>query len=273
MSYHQDNLKKLEKIKFFSLFVMVGVVFYFFSNFILAKGFDILSSITVPLWKLEDRFRGDLNMISSLFRSKESLQIENEKLAAELDDAKLELDSLDALKQENKELMVQMGREIPEASKSVIAAVLSGPNVPPYESLIIDVGKESGVSVGDRVVYGPNIILGEIIRIYNRSSRVKLYSAYGVQTDVLIPSDKAWHAVATGFGGGNFSIDLPITIPVVRGLKILIPRSDIYILGIVDYIKIDSITSSQRILIKYPINIKKIRFVHVIKVSGNEYLE
>ena len=75
------------------------------------------------------------------------------------------------------------------------------------------------------------------------------------------------HAVAVGFGGGNFSMDLPSSVPLQRGMQILIPGSDIYFLGVVDYISIDPITSSQKILFKYPFNIKNMRFVHIIKVN------
>ncbi len=272
MSYRQDNLRRVKKIKIFSLFVISGIVFYFFSNIILNQGFNVLSFITLPIWRLENGVRDSLSGVLAFFETKDQLQAENYKLASELDSANLELGSLHSLEQENEQLMVEMGRQVPKKATSTLVAVLSGPNIPPYEDLIIDVGKNYGVSVGDRVIYEPNVILGEVNQVFERSAKVKLYSASGVQTDILIPSTKPWHAVAIGYGGGNFYVNLPISIAVATGAQILIPGSNLYTLGVVDYVKVDQTIGSEQVLIRYPINIKNLRFVHVIK-SANGLLE
>ena len=270
MSYRQDKSRRLKNIRFFSFVIIAGTVFYFFSTLILNNGFGLLSFVVSPIWRLERSVMNSFDNASSIFKSKRLLEIENEKLTEELNSIRIKLDSLNSLQRENEELMIEMGREFSRTSHSILAAVLSGPNVPPYEGLIIDVGKNQAVSVGDRVIYESNIVLGEVSQVFDQVSKVKLYSASGIQTDVLVQSEEVLHAVALGFGGGNFSIDLPSSIVVNKGMQILIPGGDIYVLGIVDYIKVDPTTASQRILIKYPINIKNIRFVHVIRASTND---
>lgn len=273
MSFHQDNLKRVKNIRFYFLLLISGVIFYIFSGVILSAGYNFLSIVTIPIWKVESRLGDGFGNLMALLKSKQSLNLENKRLQNELDNTKLRLYSTVLLQQENKELMVQMGREVTEDSRSIIATVLSGPNIPPYESLIIDIGRDQGISVGDRVIYEPNIVLGEISQVYERSSKVKLYSMSGTLTDVLISnSEKSLHTIATGYAGGNFYIELPSDIVLERGIRVLIPGSDIYILGVVDYIEVDPVTASQKVLVKYPINIKNIRFVHVVKISTNEPL-
>ncbi len=241
----------------------MATIFYFSSNFILNKGFEIFSFVALPLWRLENWTEDRLGQGISFFRSKKVLLDENQRLTYELSQ----------VKKENQELMVSISGEVSRKSISILANVLSGPNVPPYEGLIIDVSKIDGVSVGDRVIYGPNILLGEISQVFGNSSKVRLYSGSGIQTNVLIPSTEIWHAVANGYGGGNFSIELPSRISINKGMEVLIPGSESYVLGVVGYVKVDLSTASQKLLIKYPVNLKKIRVVHVIKVSTNEYLE
>lgn len=273
MSYRQDNLKRAKNIRSLFLYLAIGIIFYFSYGFILSAGYSLFSFAVVPLWRIENRIKDGAVATFSLFKSKEFLAIENERLSGELDSARLKLESISSLQRENEDLMLEMGREkIPEA-KSVIAAVLSGPNIPPYDNLIIDVGKDQEVTVGDRVIYRPNIVIGEVVQVFSKSSKVRLYSASGMQTDVLLPVAEQIHAVARGFGGGNFFIELPSSIKLSEGMELLIPGSGIYILGVIDYIQVDTITSSQKVLIRYPVNIKNARFVHVIKSAGNEYLE
>ncbi|MDO8493684.1 MAG: rod shape-determining protein MreC [bacterium] len=255
------------------IYLAIGVVFYFASGFILSSGFKFLSFVTVPLWKLENNVKDGTGSFRSLFKSKISLEEENRRQTLELENLRIKLESLSSVKKENEDLMSEMGRVIPQTEDPIIASVLSGPNIPPYGNLIIDVGREQDISVGDRVVYSPNVVIGEVSQVFARVSRVKLYSTDGTQTDVMILADVPIHAVVKGYGGGNFFVELPSSVALSIGNEIFIPGSDNYILGVIDNIDIDPITSSQGVLIKYPMNIKNIRFVHVIRGSNDEYLE
>ena len=274
MSFRQDSLKYWRNIRSLVICMIVITIFYFFSGFIISIGYNLLSFITVPIWRFQASVSDRARSAFSIFKSKQSLEAENENQRIELDKLKFQLQSLELFRKENQDLMVEMGRSISkETSKAIVAVVLSGPNIPPYENLIIDVGRDQGISVGDRVIYQPNIVIGEVGQVFKGSSKVRLYSADSVKTDVMVPVSPPLHAVASGAGGGNFSLELPSSVELSRGMQLLIPGSDIYILGVIDYINIDPITSSQKVLIKYPFNMKNARFVHVIKTAVNEYLE
>ncbi len=272
MSYRQDNLNRGKKIKFYAL-VVVAVSFFFFSGFILIKSFDVLSVFAVPIWSAENRVKDGVDVFVSFFRSKQELEEENRSLKQALENMQFDLSNLSLLKQQNEELFVQMGRELTPTASSTIAAVLSGPNLPPYDDLIIDAGSNEGVSVGDRVISEPNIMLGEVASISNNSSKVKLYSASGVLTDVIIPTSQPMHVVATGYGGGTFNFELSNTVLLQKGMQLMIPGTNIYILGTIDNIEPDIANSSQKIMFKYPINLKNLKFVHVIKESVHGYLQ
>ena len=272
MSYPQDNLKRQKKIRLYALVVILGIVFLFTSGLILTKGYDLLSYVAIPLWRFEFLIRGNLSDFKSILMSKRSLEAVNEKLQTELDNIKIQLLSMNAVEQENSALMIEMGREVPTNASSTITRVLSGPNIPPYDSLIIDAGRNEGVSVGDRVISEPNIMLGEVVQVSGYSAKVRLYSAYGSRTDVLIPAGEPLHAVAYGYGGGDFYIELPDIISIEKDMEVLIPGRNNYILGTVGYIEADPNISSQKILVRYPVNIKNIRYVHVLKMLTNEYI-
>ena len=169
--------------------------------------------------------------------------------------------------------MSAMGNIGKNANESVLVSVLSGPNIPPYDSLIIDAGKNSGLSVGDRVVYGRNVLIGEVSQLHDRSAKVKLYSGSGVLTDVILPIGKGEHVIARGFGSGNYYLELPSSVQVGDGTILTTPGSDSYMLGKVGYIQIDRATASQKILVNSLFNIRHVEFVRVIKGPKNDSFE
>ena len=274
MNFHQDNSKKKSKsnFRFFSPIIILVVIFYFVSGPILTTGFSIISLFATPLWGIEERVKTGFQTFFSYLSSKDRLTIENYKLKDELDSKRVLLDSYNALEEENNSLILEMGRQqlLPD---SLVATVLSGPNIPPYESLILDVGTNDGVKQGDRVFYS-NVAIGEINQVLQTSSKVRLYSASGVRTGVILQSKGGYiHTVAIGFGGGNFYIELPTNIGINQGASVLVPNSRLVILGKVDLISVDETMSIQRILVRYPFNTKMVRFVEVVRNSANEKLE
>ena len=269
MNYRQDKQKKSNWFHFLLPLVAIVAVVYFFSKFFPGSGFGVLSTIANPIWTIEERMVVGVNNIHSYFTSKESLAIENVKLKEDLDSMKVELDSYTALETENRDLMIEMGSN-GTPPDLLLATVLSGPNLPPYDSLIINLGKKDGIQVGDKVLYS-NVVIGEIYQTLHSSSKVRLYSTSGVRTDVLILSSGDYvHATAIGFGGGDFYIELPSDIKITSGASVLIPNAELNVLGRVDFIAVDQTTSLQRILVRFPFNMKSVRFVRVRKNSVND---
>ena len=72
--------------------------------------------------------------------SKETLEGRNDELEKEVQELRLKLLSKDLLLKENKELKAILGRV--SNQRAILATVLSRPNNSPYDTLIIDIGKD-----------------------------------------------------------------------------------------------------------------------------------
>ncbi|MBI3632480.1 MAG: hypothetical protein HY225_03465 [Candidatus Vogelbacteria bacterium] len=264
MSYRQDNLKKTKNIKVIVVLISIGVLFYFFSEPILSVGFGVLSYVTNPLWRVENDINDTMSSIPVFLRSQQSLTVENRALRAKIDYVGVQLESMDAIRKENQDLIREMGY-VGKNDSTVLVSVLTGPNVPPYDSLVVDAGIDSGLLVGDSVLYADNVLIGEVSQVFSHSAKIKLYAGNGVSTDVIISGKESLHAVAEGFGSGNYYIELPSSSLISKGDSLVVPGSNSYLLGVVEYTQIDQTTASQKVLARSPFNIKSARFVRVIK--------
>lgn len=265
MSYRLDNLKKRKSTKTVLILLLVVVVFYFFSESILRIGYSVVSAIAVPLWRSESNIRQDIFALPALIRSKKLLVDENDSLRQSLADINVELQSYKNLQKENDNLMAELGNVGEHGKESVSAPILSGPNIPPYDGLIIDAGLKNGLSLGDKVLYGENELIGEVSQLYNQTAKVTLYSGFGISTDAILSGAKDVHVVAEGFGSGDYYFELPSSILVNEGEFLLIPGGGSYILGKVGNIQLDITTASQKVLVTSSFNIRSARFVRVTK--------
>lgn len=90
----------------------------------------------------------------------------------------------------------------------VIASVLVRPPQTPFDALIVNVGSEEGVSVGDQVYAFTGFPIGTVIEVKEHRSTIMLLSAPGTKTEVLIGTSTQ-AVTAEGKGGGNFFLKLP----------------------------------------------------------------
>lgn len=142
----------------------------------------------------------------------------------------------DALKERNKELESQKeesellslyGVDVQKAlignkDTRIIASVLSRPNFTPYDSFLLDKGKENGVQEGALLFGTENRVIGYIARAYNTLSHAVLFSTAGVESVVYIPES---HVLvrAVGAGGGVMRLSIPQGIDVREGLLVSYP--------------------------------------------------
>lgn len=266
MRFRQDKTLGGGGTKYYLLVIFVLAVSYFSPAFVREKVFNALSLIGRPIWAVEKmmgEWKGSINSVLSLKATleKENLRLKNENNGLKL----LSLSSI-VLQKENLELKKTLGRDdVPFVERGLLASILSGPVVPPYNNLILDAGADLGVSIGDKVIAPPNIILGEIIEVSRATSRAVLYSSYGGETEVIINAENPLRVLALGYGGGNFYIELQSDTIVKEGMIVSTPGMPGYVLGTVEFVKNDESRASQKILFKYPVNPSQIRFVKIIK--------
>jgi cell shape-determining protein MreC len=177
---------------------------------------------------------------------------ENQNLEQQLALDQAEASSSKAMIDQDNELKSLLGR--PEVVKNLILAnVLRRPPGAGYDYFIVDVGSSDGVSVGNPVYSAGLIAVGQIVEADSHSSKVELYSSPGTNYDVLIGASHI-PAVATGQGGGFFSVSLSQESGVSIGDEVIIPAISSLPLGFVNAVISDAAQPFERILFSNGIN-------------------
>ncbi len=257
---HQDRRKK--NIKRTTFFVLVVCLAYVLFMSPLSSSFaGYFHRVAQPVWKLGIKTQEWISPSLSYFSSRRELYIENKELKGQLEAMSARLADRSFLYHENIILKKSLGIYEKEPER-IFAVVLAKPDVTPYDTLIVGVGKNNKVSKGDYILV-ENVVLGEIAEVYKDSSKVRLYSSSGEKTAVFI-GDEAIGAEAQGLGGGNFEIELPRNVDVFVGDFIYTP--DLYprVLGTIEYINSDPNDVFERILFRSPISLFSLRFVDII---------
>ena len=263
MNFHQRNNNFLirENGKKNHVFYIVAVIF-FILIFSLPWSRNLLFSVGSPFWSFKNSIVSFFSNNISVLDSKTNLLKENSILKQQTltNDRGQALFGL--LKKENEDLKNILNRSN-FGQRLLLATVLVKPFLSAYDTLIIDVGSENGVTVGNKVLADGNTFIGYISEVYNDTSKVILYSSPGEQVKVLIGNNNV-EKNAIGLGGGNFSAQVPKEIDVKEGDNIVIPSVSANVFGVVEKIEYKETDSYQNILFKSPVNISELKWVEVL---------
>lgn len=226
MKFHQKPKGRGKKyLAAFALLVIVGFVF------VNPKVPQFLSSfshgIGAPLWGARAFFLDEVAVAFGSLTSEETLLAENADLRKKISLLEFQDLTRKALLVENRELKAFLGRTNEE--NRVLAGIILRPPALAYDTLILDAGKEQGVSEGALVYFSDDLVLGRVQSAFDTSSEVALFSSSGIETDVLIGADSI-AAVAKGHGGGNYTISLPRDVVIEEGMRYICQESAIVFL-------------------------------------------
>ncbi len=260
MIYRRDNNQERRK-----KFVVILAIFFFLYLFTLTPIGSFtrvqLERLAPSVWGMGEQFSSFNTQLSSIFYSKSSLLEENETLKKEIRDISLKLLDRNLLYEENLSLKERLGRS--ENVQTVVARVIARPPQSLYDTLVVDAGSKEGIKVGEKVLYGDNIMIGEIAEVFEKNSKVKLFSSSGENINVTV-GKQAVPALAVGAGGGNFEIKIPRNTPVSLGDSILAPSIMPHLLGVIEYMEPKESDPFERILFKSPISPLEIETVEII---------
>ena len=221
---------------------------------------SLLFSLAEPIWKSQNSFINS-NFIE-YFKFKQTLI--NERLAIEqklfMAGNLLALNT--TLQKENDSLKDLLGRKDVK-QKTILSAVLVKPPQTPYDSLIIDIGENYNIKVGNKVMANANVYIGEVSEVLPHSAKIILYSSPGRKLPVILGTNSAT-VEAVGIGGGNFNIFLPREVEVKEGDVIVVPSITTNVFGIVEKVNFRDKDSFQTVLFKSPVNISELNFVQVV---------
>jgi cell shape-determining protein MreC len=237
------------------VFALIVVIILLFIQFLFPHIFtSTFSYFFSPFWS------GKNSIVYSMTPRAQLVQ-ENQNLEQQLALSEVTASSSKAIIDQNNELKSLLGRS--EGVKNLILAnVLRRPPGVGYDYFIVDVGSSDGVSVGNSVYSAGSIAVGQIVEADSHSSKVELYSSPGTNYDVLIGATHI-PAVATGQGGGFFSISLSRESGVSIGDEVIIPAISSSHLGFVNAVISDPAQPFERILFESGINPYQLIFMLV----------
>jgi cell shape-determining protein MreC len=236
-------------IVFICLFIILQ---YFWPSFISS----IFMTIARPYWRAEFAIEsGSLHSIDSLLK-------ENELLKQKIADDETKLAIVESVNSENAELRKLL--QISSSTNStlfVVAPVIKKPPFGIYDELIIDIGKDKGVSTTSLVYASDNVPIGRVVDVFSQTSKVILFSSPGQKHDVLL-SNKI-PAVAIGRGGGQYEVSVPRGLNIALGDFVSYANLDVRPMGKIIYIDSNESLPFEKVLFSAPINIYELRWVTV----------
>jgi cell shape-determining protein MreC len=244
-----------------SVLIVVMIVHFFMPQFIPG----IVTSLIRPFWRLEFAIH------SGALRSEEALLVHNEELSRELADAEVRLETIRAIELENSELKGLLGRPLTASSTDVshndgrvLAAVLERPPFAPYDELVIDIGTDLGMTVGDKVYAPGDVLIGRVASVLGKTSKVILFSSPGNQYQVMIGSGHV-PATAIGRGGGQYEAEVARDVSVQEGDFVTVPSISNKPFGVVTRVLSDETQPFEVILFAPPVNVYQLRWVMIEK--------
>ena len=269
MNYLLD--KKIKRNKYFKY--IFSVLILFFLIYFKVEIFDGLSYVAHivfrPVLVLGNNVNQKISNLGAYFYSKNSLFLENEDLKFKLSEQEARMVNYNSVVDENLKIKEILGRlsideQTDKKANIILASILSKPNRSPYDTLIIDVGKEDGILIGQKVFALGYIPIGSVAEVYANSSKVILFSSPEEKTEVVV-SGKDTFMQIIGRGGGNFEMILPRDFVVEIGTEVVLPGINPYVIAKVETIISDPRDSYQKALLASPVNIQELKFVEVKK--------
>lgn len=260
-NYYQLNRKKLAKK--IATFILIFLAVYFLGGVLLRPLAGPTSFIFRPLWWGSEGLFAGGQTIFDFFRNKNILATENRRLQAENDRLRISLLAKSELESDNEYLRSLFGRS-KDKGLPVIGEVIFLPNFIPYQTLLIDVGKNNlskRLKVGDLAVIDRTVLVGRVAEIGAWYSKVRLLSAEG--NIAVVIGKKNVPAQANGAGAGNFSVSLPKDTPVYIGDRVVAPLFNNLLVGTVRAISKNPSKPNQEILIKTPINLWQLKWLEI----------
>lgn len=245
----------IKNLIFLSIFLLLAAlgVFGFSSTF--------LHFIGRPIWKVETSVKNNLVNIGYVARTKASVYRENQNLLSENVDLKNSMVDYQVLKNENISLKESFGR-VPAKMDMVLANILTKPSYSPYDTLIIDIGDDVGVVIGDKVYSNVTTPIGEINTVYKNTSLVVLYSSPGTITTAMIDGVNT-NVDIIGRGGGNFEMIIPIDLPYTKGGSVVIPNLGPEVVAVIGDVISNINDPVKKVLLSSPVNIQNLKWVFV----------
>lgn len=240
-----------------------GVFFLLSAIGFLSWSSNFFNYIGKPIWQVEKSITSVFYNMNYLFRTKSVISKENHNLIEEISNIRLTMIDYQILKKENDDLKELLGRT-PAKNNFILGNILTKPNHSPYDTVIIDIGKNVEIKEGNLVYANGNIPIGNISNVYEKTSLVSLYSNPGQKTEGFLDISNA-SVMLTGRGGGNFEMIIPIELSVEKGIAVYIPGDTSLVIATVDEVISKPSDPFKKVILSSPVNVQNLKWIQVKK--------
>lgn len=219
-------------------------------------------SLSAPFAKTAQYLNSGWEGIATYAKNKSANQKQLDELKEKEEETRVKLLMLESLKDENSELKSFLSQK--NSGKYIFGTVTLRPPQSPYDMIVIDAGAENGVAQGMKAIAFSSAIIGHVSEVFPRTSKIKLTSLTGEETNIFLEKAKV-SAIATGIGGGNLEIKIPGSVKIEIGDNALTESSFPFLVGVVEKSELDPITQFQKIILRTPVNYQELRRVFIEK--------
>ena len=263
MSYLLDRKNKNRRFIQIAIGIVVLLLILFFRSSIFLKLSSGINFIFRPFVVAGNNIGSKFDDINYLFFSKKNLLKENEEIKSRIDELTLSMANYNSILDENKKLKEILGRKN-ENSNFILAAVLAKPNRSLYDTLLIDIGSKDEIFIGDLVFALGNVPIGRVAEVFEKSSKVILFSTSKEKTEVVISGRDSFMEII-GRGGGNFEMILPRDFVLEEKTEVVLPGMKAQVVAISEGVISDPRDAFKKVLFKSPVNIQELKFVQIQK--------
>jgi len=258
-----DKKQITRKKKIIRNVIGFGIFFILVSVGILSWTGQLFNLVGEPIWGTENFLTKSFYNINYLFRTKATITEENHNLIEEVAYLRGSVTDYQILKNENAELKELLGR-VEENSDFILGNILTKPNHSPYDTLIIDIGNNTGIKEGETVYANGNMPIGSIEKVYDKTSLVSLYTNPSRKTEGFMDISNV-SVELTGRGGGNFEMVVPAELSIEKNMIVYLPGSNSKIIALVGKIISEPTDPFKRVLLSSPVNVQNLKWVQVLK--------
>jgi rod shape-determining protein MreC len=161
-------------------------------------GTSLVLKVTTPVLQLIEVARGSGSSVWNGYIGLRSAALENQELTRRLSDLESRLALFNELERENLRLRELLNFSAEKQLRGVTAAVIGGDSSGWIKGIVVNKGSDHGVLPGMAVIH-PEGVVGQVIAVTAKSSKVLLVSDHASGVDVLIQGSRA-RGVVEGAG-------------------------------------------------------------------------
>jgi len=252
-----------------SLLIILGFVFLNFQGWLKIPQ-SIFFQITAPGKEAVYEFSLKVNGFVNFIFSVNQLNQENDQLEREKEELLAELTYLKEIEAENEFIRSQIGLPLPDQKELVLANIIGQDPSGLGKSFLINKGERSGISQKAVVITAGNILVGQVIEVFDSSSRIRIITDPASRINAKI-QQSGLTGLIKGGSGSNLTLDLlpqgeliqREEIVVSSGLAGLFPPG--LLIGQVQRVISSDVGISQMAKVKPAVDFNSLTMVFVIK--------